>query len=100
MVKNLSAPGDGTVSTCIWADGLFDLTFSEQTPNCIVTASGDGSLQLWDVTKSQVWISYWIVISIMIFHVSRFGIIDIEYLQSNNTQDICKDSDSDSGIST
>lgn len=31
-------------------DGLFDLAWSEIHENQIVTASGDGSLRLWDVT--------------------------------------------------
>lgn len=35
-----------------WSDGLFDLTWSEQHENHIMTASGDGSLQLWDLGVS------------------------------------------------
>lgn len=31
-------------------DGLFDLAWSEMHENQLVTASGDGSLRLWDVT--------------------------------------------------
>eukprot|EP00040_Diaphanoeca_grandis_P023208 m.125863 g.125863 ORF g.125863 m.125863 type:complete len:325 (-) comp29160_c0_seq1:41-1015(-) len=32
-----------------WPDGLFACTWSEQNENHIVTGSGDGSLQLWDL---------------------------------------------------
>jgi peroxin-7 len=31
-------------------DGLYDLAWSEIHENQLVTASGDGSLKLWDVT--------------------------------------------------
>lgn len=31
-------------------DGLYDLAWSEVHENQIITASGDGSLKLWDVT--------------------------------------------------
>lgn len=31
-------------------DGLYDLAWSEVHENQILTASGDGSLKLWDVT--------------------------------------------------
>ena len=31
-------------------DGLYDLAWSEVHENQLVTASGDGSLKLWDVT--------------------------------------------------
>lgn len=78
MVKNLSAPGDGTVSTCIWADGLFDLTFSEQTPNCVVTASGDGSLQLWDITKSQA--------PIMVYREHQKEAYSLDWTQTRDSQ--------------
>ena len=32
-----------------WPDGLFDVTWSEEHENQVVTCSGDGSLQLWDL---------------------------------------------------
>jgi WD40 repeat protein len=31
-------------------DGLFDVAWSEANENQLVTASGDGSLKLWDTT--------------------------------------------------
>ncbi|KAE8602124.1 hypothetical protein XENTR_v10013890 [Xenopus tropicalis] len=36
-----------------WTDALFDVTWSEISENIVVTSSGDGSLQLWDITKPQ-----------------------------------------------
>lgn len=32
-----------------WSNGLFDLTWSESQPNVVVSASGDGSLQVWQL---------------------------------------------------
>lgn len=32
-----------------WADGLFDVAWSETDPSTVVSASGDGGLQLWTV---------------------------------------------------
>ena len=37
-----------------WPDALFDVTWSEETDGVLVTASGDGSLQLWDVHRPEV----------------------------------------------
>ena len=36
-------------------DGLYDVAWSEIHENQLVTASGDGSIRLWDVTLN-VWI--------------------------------------------
>jgi WD40 repeat protein len=36
-------------------DALFDLAWSEIHENQIVTASGDGSIRLWDVTLVVMW---------------------------------------------
>jgi WD40 repeat protein len=38
-----------------WADGLFDVTWSEINEHIAVSASGDGSLQAWDVNQPQVY---------------------------------------------
>lgn len=32
-----------------WTDGLFDLVWSESNSSIVVTASGDGSLQMWSI---------------------------------------------------
>ena len=53
-MMDLGMPGSGQVCCCEWQDGLFDLTWSEQSPTCVVSAAGDGSLQLWDTTHPQV----------------------------------------------
>ena len=37
-----------------WSDGLFDLTWAENNENILVTAGGDGSIQVWDVTQPNV----------------------------------------------
>ncbi|MGH0179891.1 UNVERIFIED_CONTAM: hypothetical protein FKN15_008544 [Acipenser sinensis] len=34
-----------------WNDGLFDVTWSENNEHVLVTASGDGSLQIWDTNN-------------------------------------------------
>ncbi|KAI8052491.1 WD40-repeat-containing domain protein [Syncephalis plumigaleata] len=34
-------------------DGLYDLAWSEQHENQLVTGSGDGSIKLWDITLSE-----------------------------------------------
>ena len=37
-----------------WNDGLFDLTWSENNENVIVTGSGDGGVQVWDIAQAKV----------------------------------------------
>lgn len=32
-----------------WSDGLFDVACSEKEPNVVVTVSGDGTMQLWNL---------------------------------------------------
>ncbi|XP_078617449.1 peroxisomal targeting signal 2 receptor-like [Branchiostoma floridae x Branchiostoma japonicum] len=36
-----------------WNDGLFDVTWSENNEHVLVTASGDGSIQIWDTAQPQ-----------------------------------------------
>ncbi|XP_075233094.1 peroxisomal biogenesis factor 7 [Lycorma delicatula] len=53
----LELTGDGSLlelSTSLWPDGLFDVVWSETDANTVVTASGDGILQLWNVAFPQV----------------------------------------------
>ncbi|KAJ1818973.1 peroxisomal targeting signal 2 receptor [Coemansia sp. RSA 2598] len=40
-------------------DGLFDLSWSEVHENQLVTASGDGSIMLWDITLNNHPVSKW-----------------------------------------
>jgi peroxin-7 len=37
-----------------WADGLFDVTWSEANEHVAISASGDGSIQAWDMNKTEV----------------------------------------------
>lgn len=37
-----------------WPDGLFDVVWSETNPDLVVTASGDCSLQLWNLCQDPV----------------------------------------------
>lgn len=37
-----------------WTDGLFDLAFAEDHPDIILTASGDGGIQMWDMKSAEV----------------------------------------------
>lgn len=36
-----------------WGDGLFDVTWSEKNANIAVTAAGDGTVLVWDMTQPQ-----------------------------------------------
>lgn len=36
-----------------WNDGLFDVTWSENNEHVLITSSGDGSLQIWDIAKPK-----------------------------------------------
>jgi WD40 repeat protein len=49
-------PDNGLVEVaCMqWSDGLFDVAWSETDANIIVSASGDGGLQLWNMSCPQV----------------------------------------------
>ena len=37
-----------------WTDGLFDIAFAEDHPDVVLTASGDGGIQLWNIKNPQV----------------------------------------------
>lgn len=39
--------------TMAWGDGLFDVAWSEQNADYVVTASGDGGLQLWNINADS-----------------------------------------------
>lgn len=49
-------PDNGLVEiACMqWSDGLFDVAWSETDANIVVSASGDGGLQLWNMSCPQV----------------------------------------------
>lgn len=46
------------VSRFQWQDGLFDVVWSESEPDVVVTASGDGILQIWNIARPQVYIIF------------------------------------------
>ncbi|XP_046664428.1 peroxisomal targeting signal 2 receptor [Homalodisca vitripennis] len=53
----LEVTPDGSLvelSTSQWPDGLFDVVWSETDANIVVTASGDGVLQLWNILCPQL----------------------------------------------
>jgi WD40 repeat protein len=53
----LEVTADGNlkeISTSQWSDGLFDVAWSECDANIVATASGDGTLQLWNLSNPQV----------------------------------------------
>lgn len=37
-----------------WSDGLFDVVWSEKDPELVVSASGDGGLQLWNLSSENL----------------------------------------------
>jgi WD40 repeat protein len=49
-------PDNGLVEVACtqWSDGLFDVAWSETDANIVVSASGDGGLQLWNMSCPQV----------------------------------------------
>jgi peroxin-7 len=53
----LELTADGNIierSKFEWPDGLFDVVWSETDANVVVSASGDGVLQLWNFNTPQV----------------------------------------------
>lgn len=52
FILDLTSEGKLTeIQTSQWSDGLFDVVWSESNPNLVVSASGDGGLQLWDLSS-------------------------------------------------
>ena len=49
-----SLDGDPHIQTYPWSDSLFCLTWSERNSNVIVSAAGDGNIQVYDITNSKV----------------------------------------------
>lgn len=49
MSRRMSAAEWHVTRRFDWADGLFDCCWSEEHDNHVVTAGGDGGLQLWDL---------------------------------------------------
>lgn len=51
LVLEQTESGISLVRSFDWNDGLFDVTWSENNEHVLVTASGDGSLQIWDTNN-------------------------------------------------
>uniref|UniRef100_A0A8C4NF86 Peroxin-7 n=1 Tax=Eptatretus burgeri TaxID=7764 RepID=A0A8C4NF86_EPTBU len=51
FILDISTHGLKQVTRRSWGDGLFDVAWSETSERLVLTASGDGRLQLWDVTQ-------------------------------------------------
>lgn len=50
FILDLSPEGSLTESQSYqWSDGLFDVVWSETDASIVVSASGDGGLQLWNI---------------------------------------------------
>ncbi|XP_063954333.1 peroxisomal targeting signal 2 receptor-like [Lytechinus pictus] len=46
---DITPAGAVLLGTFDWKEGLFDLTWSESNERLVMTGSGDGSIQLWDI---------------------------------------------------
>ncbi|KAK9892861.1 hypothetical protein WA026_022542 [Henosepilachna vigintioctopunctata] len=54
FLLELTAEGTLTeVHNYQWTDGLFDVVWSESNPSLVISASGDGALQLWDLNNPK-----------------------------------------------
>jgi len=56
-----------------WTDGLFDVAFAEDHPDVILTASGDGGIQLWNIQNPQVNNNY-LCLYLTIFILTKLSI--------------------------
>lgn len=56
FILQLLPGGGGLVETnrLQWTDGLFDVVWSETNADTVVTASGDGGLQLWNINSDLI----------------------------------------------
>ena len=60
-----------------WTDGLFDVAFAEDHPDVILTASGDGGIQLWNIQNPQVnnnYLCFYIDLIYIIFILTKLSI--------------------------
>ncbi|KAH9524981.1 peroxisomal targeting signal 2 receptor [Bulinus truncatus] len=53
FVLDIHANEISVVQVCEWNNGLFDVAWAENNENILVTAGGDGSIQVWDVSQQQ-----------------------------------------------
>jgi len=55
FILDVTPNGIVPTNTFHWNEGLFDITWAENNENVLVTAGGDGSVLVWDVTQPQVY---------------------------------------------
>lgn len=51
---DIAHDGINPVQVFEYSDGLFDVAWAENNEHLLVTAAGDGSIQVWDVMQPQV----------------------------------------------
>ncbi|PNF21667.1 Peroxisomal targeting signal 2 receptor [Cryptotermes secundus] len=80
-------PDNGLVEVACtqWSDGLFDVAWSETDANIIVSASGDGGLQLWNMSCPQITDSYPQAVNI-VNGMSRPRVINSEFSNSSRQE--------------
>ena len=54
FIIDVTPEGIVLVTSLDWNDGLFDVAWSENNEHILVTGSGDGSVQVWDVAQPRV----------------------------------------------
>jgi peroxin-7 len=54
FVLEITPQGIRPLATFLSQDGLFDCAFSEENQNHLVSASGDGSVKLWDINQPNM----------------------------------------------
>ncbi|PVD28843.1 hypothetical protein C0Q70_11438 [Pomacea canaliculata] len=54
FVLDIAHDGINPVQVFEYSDGLFDVAWAENNEHLLVTAAGDGSIQVWDVMQPQV----------------------------------------------
>ena len=54
FILDQTPPGLVVVRTYDWNDGLFDVTWADNNEHVVVTASGDGSVLVWDTAQLKV----------------------------------------------
>ncbi|KAK2148633.1 hypothetical protein LSH36_488g03053 [Paralvinella palmiformis] len=55
FIIDVTPEGIVLVTSLDWNDGLFDVAWSENNEHILVTGSGDGSVQVWDVAQPRVY---------------------------------------------
>lgn len=61
-----------------WTDGLFDCAWSESDPMLLVTASGDGSLQLWNLSTPTI--------PPLVLHEHKKEVYSVDWIKSRQEQ--------------